>query len=328
MDRRRAREVGIAILALAAVLLVAIAATPMFATDPGGDRPPSYERPPQDVSSPQLHWLLWLPVQPIVTGIVVIGLVAVALQFAGDPWGTLKQLLGAVAGVALFAGAVWVVLSLAGSRTRRGQPPPDSTTTPTPTPGGSAGLGDGPSNPTLVPAESIAIILLVTGLLGAVAFLLLRLDAIRSTLGLATDTGSSGPDAELGGVGRVAGDAVDRIEAASTPRAADDAIYHAWSEMVAFLDVPDPQSDTPRQFEAAAVESGMNPDDVTVLTRTFEELRYGDATLTEQRRDEALAAFRRIRAEHGDDADRTDGSRSGSDPIVGNGTPPPRGGVE
>lgn len=317
MDRRRTWEIGLAILAVLAVLLVAIAAAPLFSADQGGERPPTHQRPTPNESSPQLDRLLGFPVRLVVTGIVAVGVLAVALQFASDPWGTLEQLLGVGAGIALFAGAVWVALSLVQSPSRRGQPPPGSTTTPTPTPRGSVGFGDGTSDPALLPAEAVAIVVLVTGILGAAAVLVWRSDAIRSAIGLADDTGSSEPDAELRAVGRVAGNAADRAEAASTPRAADNAIYRAWSRMVALLDVPDPRSDTPRQFAAAAIEAGMNPDDVTVLTRTFEEIRYGDAPLTERRREEALAAFGRIETSHGDDAGGADAPRSVGDPAVG-----------
>ncbi|MFW6349169.1 MAG: hypothetical protein ACOC3U_02185 [Thiohalospira sp.] len=48
------------------------------------------------------------------------------------------------------------------------------------------------------------------------------------------------------------------------------------TEMVDLLDVGGPRDATPRQFERKAIDAGMDPTDVGVLTRTFEEVRYGD----------------------------------------------------
>ena len=136
-----------------------------------------------------------------------------------------------------------------------------------------------------------------------------RSNGVRSALGLAADAVVDEGDGDLDAVGRVAGDAVDRIEDAPTATAADNAIYRAWREMVALLDAPDPQSGTPRQFATAAVDAGMDSDDVAVLTRAFEEVRYGGAELSDERRERAVAALGRIEAEHGDRGSRGDDGR-------------------
>lgn len=71
-----------------------------------------------------------------------------------------------------------------------------------------------------------------------------------------------------------AGDAADRIE--STNVAVDNAVYRAWSEMTELLDSSNPESSTPGDFAAAAMDAGMADDDVKKLTTLFEEVRYGD----------------------------------------------------
>ncbi|MFD1597698.1 DUF4129 domain-containing protein [Halobellus rarus] len=78
-------------------------------------------------------------------------------------------------------------------------------------------------------------------------------------------------------------------------------MYRAWVEMTAHLDLDRPQSSTPGEFAAAAVDAGMDPDDVDELTRLFEAVRYGDERVTDARADRAVAALRRIESAYAGD---------------------------
>lgn len=294
--------VALAALAVVAAVLTAAAVAPVFSEETGGDRPPRLERPEANASADQPTGGSSVPFRPIWVALMVLGAIAVAAQAAADPWGTLKTLLA----VAAFVGLGYLLVRALANRDVSvgrqggggGPPPPAGTATPN----GSAGFDRGASTAFSWPVETIAVAAVAAAAVAVVALVLWRPDTVRSALGLATGDGSA-TDSDLEAVGRVAGSAADRVETAATPRAADNAIYRAWSEMVALLGAPDPQSGTPRQFEAAAVESGMDPEDVHVLTRTFEEVRYGDAALSPERRERATAALRRIERTHGEESE-------------------------
>jgi hypothetical protein len=298
--------VAVAVLAVVAVVLAAAAVAPVFSQETGGDGSPQVERPEANQSAAQSTGD-GLPLEPVVVAILVLGVLAVAVQAATNPWGTLK----AVLGVGTIAGLAYLVVSNLGrvSPSSSEEPPrsggavPEMSAT-----NGSAGFEEGAGTAFSWSAESIALVAVAAATVAVVALFVWRPGAVRSTLGLPA-SGDEADGTDLGTVGRVAGDAADRVETAETPRAADNAIYRAWSEMVALLDAPGPQSGTPRQFEAAAVESGMSAEDVRVLTRTFEEVRYGDASLSEERRERATAALRRIERAYGDARDGAGGGR-------------------
>jgi hypothetical protein len=93
-----------------------------------------------------------------------------------------------------------------------------------------------------------------------------------------------------------AGRAADRIEDTDD---VDNEIYRAWVEMTTYLDVPHPESSTPGEFAAAAVDAGIDRDDVVELTDLFERVRYGHTAATSEREDRALDALRRIEAQYG-----------------------------
>lgn len=98
-------------------------------------------------------------------------------------------------------------------------------------------------------------------------------------------------DPEVAAVGRAAGRAADRIEAAAD---LDNEVYRAWDEMTTHLDVDNPDASTPAEFAAAAAEAGMAREDVDELTRLFEEVRYGGVAATPDREARAVSALRRI----------------------------------
>lgn len=92
-------------------------------------------------------------------------------------------------------------------------------------------------------------------------------------------------------MGRTAGRAADRLEGAAD---VDNQVYRAWREMTDLLDVPEPDATTPGEFAAAATAAGMAGEDVSELTRLFEDVRYGDAEADETRERRATTVFRRI----------------------------------
>ncbi|MFC7194534.1 DUF4129 domain-containing protein [Halosimplex aquaticum] len=107
-----------------------------------------------------------------------------------------------------------------------------------------------------------------------------------------------------------AGRAADRLEARNAD--VDNEVYRAWWEMTSLLDVPNPDSATPGEFAEAAVAVGLREDDVTELTRLFEEVRYGERD-AESREELAVSVFRAIEDSYGGDAagDGSDGSADG-----------------
>jgi len=98
-------------------------------------------------------------------------------------------------------------------------------------------------------------------------------------------------------VADAAGRAADRLDAADD---LENAVYRSWHEMTAHLDVERPDASTPAEFADAAVDAGMDRDDVAELTRLFEAVRYGDAPATAERAERATAALRRIERTYGD----------------------------
>lgn len=93
-------------------------------------------------------------------------------------------------------------------------------------------------------------------------------------------------------MGRLAGEAADRIEQASS---VDNEVYRAWFDMTQVLAVPNKETVTPGEFERAAVEAGLPEDAVTELTTLFNEVRYGgdDPDIHTER---AVAVLREIEA--------------------------------
>jgi hypothetical protein len=181
--------------------------------------------------------------------------------------------------------------------------------------GGSGGVDSGS---TVAPSAPSVLVTVLLGLTLVAALVLF----VKSTQGDAPDEAEppvEDPDDEvrMAAVGRAAGAAADRIE---TTDDLDNEVYRAWREMTTHLDVARPRSSTPAEFAAAAVDAGIDREDVTDLTTLFEEVRYGDRPATEDREEQALAALRRIEEGYagvderyaGDDSRHAgDGGRSG-----------------
>lgn len=308
MARNRTRGI-VALLAIVAVILTAVAVGPLFTAEQGGDRV-GLEQPPLDGANSQPEEVE-TPIRPILTAMAVVGLFATVVQFLSEPWESFKWLLGVAAGLAVIAAVLWVILfgPLAGGPSTP-EAPPQATAAETPeTPEGTPGFGEGSETPLALPVGGATGIIIAAGVLAVIVFFAWRSDSLRSVLSSEEGGEADDVDSDLSSLAQVAGDTADRVEAAETPRAADNAIYRAWREMVTLLGVGDPQEATPRQFEATAIEEGMDPDDVGVLTETFEEVRYGDAPLTDARRERAVDALERIEATHGPDERDTSGRR-------------------
>jgi hypothetical protein len=163
-------------------------------------------------------------------------------------------------------------------------------------PEGGSGAPGGGAGTTLTDPSFLLMAGLGVALLAAVALLF----ASSGGDDPEADEGFADPDSthDVQAVGRAAGQAADRIE---TSTDVDNEVFRAWHEMTDHLDVANPQSSTPAEFAAAAVEAGMAREDVARLTSMFEEVRYGGESPTEERERQALEALRRIEREYAGD---------------------------
>lgn len=116
------------------------------------------------------------------------------------------------------------------------------------------------------------------------------------------------------GIGDAAGRAADRL-LADADAAVTNEVYRAWQEMTTHLPVADPGSSTPREFADAAVDAGLDPDDVETLTTLFERVRYGDERVTDDDTDTVAAVLKEIESTYADDAtpDTRDSDRGDDD---------------
>jgi hypothetical protein len=193
-------------------------------------------------------------------------------------------------------GAVLLLIGLWLGSNREQQPQSrnQSAAPATPTPQNASGTGGGVPDPSVSPEFAIWLVALLVGVaLATIVFS--RGDALLKRVG--GDARTREPDRDLRDLGRVAGAAADRLAAEET--AVENEVTRAWRQMVDLLDVRDPQADTPRAFATAASEAGMAPDDVAELTELFEAVRYGGRPASADRRERALAAFRRIEETYG-----------------------------
>ncbi|WP_458188594.1 DUF4129 domain-containing protein [Haladaptatus sp. NG-WS-4] len=159
--------------------------------------------------------------------------------------------------------------------------------------GGSGGAGDGAAT-VLSPSLALFVVLGIA-LVGAVVLL------VKSSSGNDPDLPEDDvptTEEDIAAVGRAAGEAADRIESDAS---VENEVYRAWHEMTHHLDVPSPESSTPGEFAAAAVDAGMNADDVSELTTTFEAVRYGGEDPTGDRERRAVSALRRIERHYAED---------------------------
>lgn len=103
-------------------------------------------------------------------------------------------------------------------------------------------------------------------------------------------------------VGEAAGEAATKIANADDADL-ENQIYRAWLEMIELLPVEASRSTTPREFAAAAVDAGLDRDDVEELTELFESVRYGAAETTADREERAVQTLRRFESTYAPDGE-------------------------
>ncbi len=165
-------------------------------------------------------------------------------------------------------------------------------------PGGGGRLGEGAGGVQSVSPPTLLFTLLLVVALGVAVFMLVTgtSDTPDGDDEPTPSTPETSPD--VAAVGRAAGAAAERIESGDGD--VENEVFRAWREMTTLLDVPNRQSATPAEFAAAAVDAGMERDDVTELTNLFEAVRYGGAEATTARERRAVDALRNIESTYAD----------------------------
>ena len=74
-------------------------------------------------------------------------------------------------------------------------------------------------------------------------------------------------------------------------------VSQAWYEMVERVGLAERYDLTPDEHAERAAERGVDPESAATLTRLFEEVRYGDAPVTDERRRRARERVQEIRAQ-------------------------------
>lgn len=93
---------------------------------------------------------------------------------------------------------------------------------------------------------------------------------------------------------RLGGDSERQKPTGATELEPRNAVERAWVSVLSRADVEDPWRRTPEECASAAVESGFDPEGVERLRRVFEEVRYGDREVTDERvrrMEEGLSRF-------------------------------------
>jgi hypothetical protein len=161
----------------------------------------------------------------------------------------------------------------------------------------SGGPGSGTQEGVLTTLPPTAILGLFGLVLVATAAVLYRASGDQDITAMQEEETPEGEQADVTDLAEAAGRAADRLEEHNAD--VDNEVYRAWWEMTSLLEVPNPDSATPGEFADAAVSVGLDRDDVSELTRLFEEVRYGERD-AESREESALAVFRNIESEYGE----------------------------
>lgn len=311
MDRDTGRVALIALLCCLAVVLVAATLPSMVenggsgsgfggAGDSGVDE--RSERPAADSgsgSAPAYEFQgLCIAVLDSALGLLALVLGAVGIAaLATRSYDTKVTIMLSVALLPLVVLVFVVLTGGCGTQTLEPPTPPAELQPPPPENGssGQGGGGDGPvSGPTL-PSLLVLTVLLVT-IVGAFAALFYGGD----DEGREPTDAAAEPDDDVqrSALGRAAGQAADRIEAGDD---FENDVYRAWREMTEPLEVDRPDSSTPGEFAAAARDAGLNPSHVDELRTMFEDVRYGDRPVTDDRERRAVEILRRIESVYADD---------------------------
>jgi len=159
---------------------------------------------------------------------------------------------------------------------------------------GAGGEDEGTTPPVSTPTLALVVLLAIAIAATAIALFGRRDEEGREEV---EGGGRDGRGAEAAAIGGAAGRAADRIE---VREAFDNEVYRAWREMVDPLEVRRPETTTPGEFEAAAVEAGIGREDAAALTALFEEVRYGGREASGDRERRAVETLRRIEARYGE----------------------------
>lgn len=141
----------------------------------------------------------------------------------------------------------------------------------------------------LVPAPPRSVVLALAAV-GAVAVVLLWRRAGRGS-----DASVATPDASGSGVNSAADGTGTAAVAVDDPPATNP-VYRAWLDAVGRIDDGDPQT-TAGEYAALAVESGLDDGAVETITALFDRVRYGRATVTDERAERAESAADRLSEE-------------------------------
>ena len=306
MNRKR---VGFAVLALLAVLAIALSAATLTDTQDvaaGGDGPAlDGDEPGVFQEFDQVGGLGWaMYVLAAFVALVAIGAVFGVLRHPLDVLTEFGRTVVAGLFVVVFVGFLLVLMD--GEPIQLADPfggqDPDAD-------GGVGGGGD-----EAVGSEAIDAVAPTGADWTLLAFLLIGIVAL-GVVGLLANRRLSGDGASetlpeedaLAAIGASAGEAADQLESSAT---VDNEVYRAWTEMVGHLDLDRPEVRAPAEFRDAAVDAGMEPEDVDRLTELFEEVRYGGAPPTEERESQAVETLRRIERRYADGNSRTGGEGS------------------
>lgn len=162
-----------------------------------------------------------------------------------------------------------------------------------------SGGGDSGQDRFVPEFPTYGFVLIAAVFLAVIGLLVGRSQSGESSGGSAADDDPGNQDV-LTDVGATAGEAADELATGASP---ENVVYRTWLEMTRHLDVDRRSSRTPGEFADAATEAGMRPDDVRTLTDVFEQVRYGDQPVTDERRRRAREALRHIEATYGEGGD-------------------------
>lgn len=155
---------------------------------------------------------------------------------------------------------------------------------------------------TELPSEVLVAVLGLALVVGVAA-----LYAASGTEEITPPDSDSDEETDLEAFAAAAGRAADRIEASDA--GIDNAVYRAWNEMTGLLPLPNRKTVAPAEFAEAAVEAGLDEEDVGQITTLFQEVRYGEMD-PEPREELAIRTLRRIERQYGDATDEAEGDGS------------------
>jgi len=78
------------------------------------------------------------------------------------------------------------------------------------------------------------------------------------------------------------------------PPADDNLVFEAWDDLLSDLDVDRPETLTTRECADAAAAAGFDREEIDRLRLDFEAVRYGGRPVTDDRRNRARTARKRL----------------------------------